>query len=940
MFQLFKKGGRKVGGLLLGIQILVVFLIPINVAYAQTTVCPWDITTIWGCMGSNAGILASSAGSAVVNTIAAPLLEGAGKVGMEILIFIASLFFKIAQLFFVSMAIVLDLAISSTISTVPYKIATIAVAWTAVRDLSNMFFIFVLLFIAIQTILGLAGGSAKRWLSHVIIAALLINFSLFLTGVVIDAGNILAMGFWNKMTTTQGTVTGPSVSMQLMQGLKLQTASDPKDPSGKPIEQIPQTQLLAYIGGTLVSLIAGYVFLAGAVMMIIRTVTLMILMIVSPFAFLGFALPKGGGFANTWLTKLIGNTFVAPAFLAMLYIDSLIINSTDLNTITGGDPIKMGAAFGGNTASLPIIYHYILVIILILASLKVANEVSSGAGSAGGAWAKKIIGGGAAAGFAGAGWYGRQTIGSTAQQKMKDENWVKEQERLVKAGGMKGRMANLKLATAQKAAKGSFDIRNAPMGGLGVTAGLSAAGIKTGTGSKKSFATHGEALSGLTGRYRGTEKEKELIATAKERFPNNSAAQKAWLEQRGVELNASDGRNKEVNETLNKGINAEENKKTAEAAVKEHEKQLAEHKVQKQALAGFKQQEAADIAAGRAVSTQLVNQITATTASMKTVEDKMTAEAVTVRKSFQNMSADDVAKLMEKDEYRNSKVVRDNLSAKDYTAINKRFSEGGYKGMKLTDAEKAEETRSGMRTDSVMMKNITENALANKNVPDSANRVVKNQMKNGTWGHEINFKQEVAKIVAEPVKDAQGNYIAKATLTKEEKAQLKELRSMMDHEDVASLDNSLLLNQHIARDFSPATIAAVNKKQKEKGGDTDTAFVNAFRDVTLRHGNERTVESIVKNTGNKESFLYDNALQHKYTPAYTARLKELKAEQNNGPLPQASAQQLSTLNLTTAAIPQIDPKERAKRLRELYAMGDISGDPALTAELKQLEQQA
>ena len=73
----------------------------------------------------------------------------------------------------------------------------------------------------------------------------------------------------------------------------------------------------------------------------------------------------------------------------MLYIDSLIINSTDLNSLTGADPAKFGAAFGGAPSALPIVYHYVLVIILILAALTVANQVSSGAGSAGGTMAKE-----------------------------------------------------------------------------------------------------------------------------------------------------------------------------------------------------------------------------------------------------------------------------------------------------------------------------------------------------------------------------------------------------------------------------------------------------------------------------------------------------------------------------------------------------------------------
>lgn len=936
MFQLFKKGGRKIGGLLLGIQLFLVFLVPLNIAHAFSVPdCLFWCDPVTGKAIVNVALQdAVSSGAKAVGDAA---LSVGGPIVMEVLILIASLIFKLSSLFFISMAYILDSAISSTIDggsvTSPYKISTISIAWTAVRDLSNMFFIFVLLFISIQTILGLAGGSAKRWLSHVIIAAILINFSLFLTGVVIDAGNVLAMGFWDKMKTTQAGKTGSSVSMQLLQGLKLQTIGDVKDASGKPIEQTQDKELYAYLGGIIVTLVAGYVFLAGAVMMIIRTVTLMILMIASPFAFLGFALPKGGGFAQTWLSKLIGNAFVAPAFLAMLYIDSLIINSTDLNKMTGADSTKFGAAFGGDPSSLAIIYHYVLVIILILASLTVANQVSSGAGSTGSAWAKKIIGGGAAAGFAGAGWAGRNTVGRGAAAGLKNEEWVKEQERLIAKGGMRGRLANLQLATLQKAKKGSFDIRNAPMGGAGVVTGLNATGIKTGTGSKKSFATHGGIGASLTGEDIGTENEKALIATAKERFPNNPAAQKAWLEQRGVKLGAKDkeGRNKEVSETLNRGINAAENKKIAEEAVKEHKKQLAEHKVQEDALKAFKQQEAADIAAGRAVSTQLVSQITATTASMKTIEDKMSAEADKIRKSLQNMNADDVAKLMEKDEYRNSKVVQDNLSSKDYTAINKRYMEGGYKGIEWTEAEKK-----ARLDDAAMMGLITRSALANDQIPENTKRMIKNQMKNGTWGHDIDFKKDVAAIVSKG-RDAQGNYAAKTSLTPEEKAKLTELQSMMDHEDIASLENSLLLNEHLAKDYTPSTLSAISKKQLEKGGEADAEFVNNLRNTVLRHNtNDRTIEAVVKNTAKKESLFHDEILKNKYTTEYIARLKVLKASQNNGPLNKTETEELNSLNLTTGAKPSnMDEQARTARLRELFAKGN-NLTPAEATELKDL----
>ncbi len=75
-------------------------------------------------------------------------------------------------------------------------------AWVIVRDLSNIFFILVLLYIAIKTILGLGGSEVKKMIAQVIIMALLINFSMFFTKIVIDTSNILALVFYNRISVT------------------------------------------------------------------------------------------------------------------------------------------------------------------------------------------------------------------------------------------------------------------------------------------------------------------------------------------------------------------------------------------------------------------------------------------------------------------------------------------------------------------------------------------------------------------------------------------------------------------------------------------------------------------------------------------------------------------------------------------------------------------
>ena len=83
---------------------------------------------------------------------------------------LASFLLTVAAKFF---DIVLALSLSSTLYG-PF----ISDAWSVVRDLSNLFFILILLFVAIQTILGM-GDEAKKTIARIIVMALLINFSMF-----------------------------------------------------------------------------------------------------------------------------------------------------------------------------------------------------------------------------------------------------------------------------------------------------------------------------------------------------------------------------------------------------------------------------------------------------------------------------------------------------------------------------------------------------------------------------------------------------------------------------------------------------------------------------------------------------------------------------------------------------------------------------------------
>lgn len=628
--------------------------------------------------GSEIGTIASETTSAVGSLL--------GDVALSPIVGLSYLFFYVAGLFLSGMGSLLDIAISSTINSSFYDgLTVIDIGWTAVRDFSNMFFIFALLFIAIKTILGLAGSNTKQWVAHLIIAALLINFSLLATKVVIDAGNALAWGFWDQMSISSSTVTGSSATMNLMQGFKLQSIADPKDSSGKPISLDATTKIIIYLGGGLLMFIAGYVFLAGAVMMIVRTVTLIILMILSPFAFLGFALPVAGGFGNKWLSKLIGSTFVAPAFIAMLYLVSIIINSPDLFKLTDSNGLSMGGALAGDLSSFAIIYNYVLMIILILGALTVANAVSAGAADTGGRWAKKIIGGGAVVGAIGVGAAGRQLGGRVG--KMTAES--KKLREMAESGSRTQRFfANAALKTGEVAKKGTWDVRNANVKGYGVGSALGAAGISAGAGSKRSYETHGSVLSSTPAAalvagtaalatrgaekvlpegkalnavrasrdavrdsvtYRGAEDEAAILKTAEERYKLNPVAKEKYLrDQLGPQYDAL--RHKETRDKIAHDVVVKERKDTIKTNVEE--------------------------------SKELENKLAKGTITKEVAETTSKAIAKAIGDAMANLNSRDIADMLPL--YATSSAFTGNLSKQDLHVIHQRQFDGKYDTLKDT----------------------------------------------------------------------------------------------------------------------------------------------------------------------------------------------------------------------------------------------------------------
>src|SRR3990167_7600810 len=113
------------------------------------------------------------------------LLKTVGSGFLDAILFfpgwIAIIMLQLASLLTYLSGIILNYVVQFTVVDMKVNIEkadAINYAWKVIRDVANMSFIFVLLYAAIKTILGIGSGTQKL-IVKIVVIAILINFSLF-----------------------------------------------------------------------------------------------------------------------------------------------------------------------------------------------------------------------------------------------------------------------------------------------------------------------------------------------------------------------------------------------------------------------------------------------------------------------------------------------------------------------------------------------------------------------------------------------------------------------------------------------------------------------------------------------------------------------------------------------------------------------------------------
>lgn len=234
----------------------------------------------------------------------------------------------------------------------------------------------VLIVIAFATILRVQTFGLKQMLTKLIIAAVLINFSLTIAGVFIDFSHVLSDFFLGRSGNKEN-IGDNLANMMSIQNLLNEAGKNPPVPRDENIPLPPgvdindvSSNFLKYLVNlvfvVVFTLLATIIFIALAFMVFVRGIYLMFLLMLMPLAWLFWAFPTLSYLWNKWWGKFLQWTFFLPAATFFVYLSII--------TFTTGDPVA-SEVLGASGGFYKTIVKLIVSVFMLLAAILVARSM-------------------------------------------------------------------------------------------------------------------------------------------------------------------------------------------------------------------------------------------------------------------------------------------------------------------------------------------------------------------------------------------------------------------------------------------------------------------------------------------------------------------------------------------------------------------------------------
>ncbi len=268
-----------------------------------------------------------------------------------------------------------DFAISYTIIEYSSKLGGpiqegINTVWVMFRDVANIALIGVFVYISFNVMLNVTSFNAPKFAARVLVIAVLMNFSLFFTKVVIDISNVTAIQFHKTLIADTDKKEMAEAFMGKI-GISSTYAnqsflSDSLTATSKGI-----TKLLAYTIFTSLFLAAvASIFLYAVILLFSRALAFIFLMVTSPLAFAAFMVPQMEKHWKTWWSLLLKNALFAPLLMMMLWATLTITANLS------GDGKSLVDAINGDLGALGGLINIVIILGLFYASVRISSSLS------------------------------------------------------------------------------------------------------------------------------------------------------------------------------------------------------------------------------------------------------------------------------------------------------------------------------------------------------------------------------------------------------------------------------------------------------------------------------------------------------------------------------------------------------------------------------------
>lgn len=265
----------------------------------------------------------------------------------------------VIESFFIMLAgMLIGVGLQFNMSILSFDPPFITTGWQIFRDIANLGFVLGIVVIAVSTILRIKGYEAKQILWKLIVAALVVNFSLLMGGVIIQPANSISKFLMNYIGS--GDYASAAKIGDAMRFVDLINSGG--------LVSSATGELVGWLTGGLIGSSATFFMLAAmaillvfglvmfltlisfAGMLFVRYFYLAFLLMISPVVWLLWIFPQTQKYFKEWWEKFIHWTIFAPLMMLFLYIALLVLDKypRNVSNLASGIPGsgELGIDFG------------------------------------------------------------------------------------------------------------------------------------------------------------------------------------------------------------------------------------------------------------------------------------------------------------------------------------------------------------------------------------------------------------------------------------------------------------------------------------------------------------------------------------------------------------------------------------------------------------------